>query len=216
MTDSNPYLGVSKSLSGRFWLERSGDERLGLAISQRCQVPEIIGRMLAARGLVAGQRAGFLEPAPARRVARSFRTQGHGSARRRASPMRSARVSGSRSSATMMWTARPQPPCCRVSLRSRSAPDDPLLYVPDRMREGYGPNAAAFHSLKAAGAALVVTVDCGITAFAAVGRSRRVSASMSSSPITMWRSLRCPAPMRWSIPIASTRRSLTAISRRSA
>src|SRR5205807_1694204 len=37
-------------------------------------------------------------------------------------------------------------------------------YVPDRMREGYGPNAPALLRLKADGAAVVVTVDCGATA----------------------------------------------------
>ena len=62
MTDSTPYLGVSSSLCGRFWLERPGDERLGLAIAQRCQVPEIIGRMLAARGQSPDSAPAFLSP----------------------------------------------------------------------------------------------------------------------------------------------------------
>jgi single-stranded-DNA-specific exonuclease len=51
---------------------------------------------------------------------------------------------------------------------------EPLLYVPDRMREGYGPNAAAFHALKGQGASLVITVDCGITAFAALDEAARI------------------------------------------
>ncbi len=38
------------------------------------------------------------------------------------------------------------------------------LYIPDRIREGYGPNAAALTRLHGEGASLVVTVDCGITA----------------------------------------------------
>jgi single-stranded-DNA-specific exonuclease len=38
------------------------------------------------------------------------------------------------------------------------------VYVPDRLREGYGPNAPALLRLKEAGAAVVVTVDCGATA----------------------------------------------------
>ncbi|HKS90149.1 MAG TPA: single-stranded-DNA-specific exonuclease RecJ, partial [Stellaceae bacterium] len=38
------------------------------------------------------------------------------------------------------------------------------VYVPDRLREGYGPNAAALLRLKAEGAGLVVTVDCGAVA----------------------------------------------------
>ena len=37
-------------------------------------------------------------------------------------------------------------------------------YIPDRMTEGYGLNNAALGSLKTAGAGLVISVDCGITA----------------------------------------------------
>src|SRR5262249_53570309 len=38
------------------------------------------------------------------------------------------------------------------------------VYVPDRLREGYGPNTAALLRLQADGARVVVTVDCGATA----------------------------------------------------
>jgi single-stranded-DNA-specific exonuclease len=38
------------------------------------------------------------------------------------------------------------------------------IYVPDRIAEGYGPSPAAFRRLKAEGAELVVTVDCGAAA----------------------------------------------------
>ena len=38
-------------------------------------------------------------------------------------------------------------------------------YIPDRMREGYGPNTAALLKLHSDGADVVITVDCGITAY---------------------------------------------------
>jgi len=38
------------------------------------------------------------------------------------------------------------------------------LYVPDRIKEGYGPSASAFEGLKKSGADLVITVDCGASA----------------------------------------------------
>lgn len=38
-------------------------------------------------------------------------------------------------------------------------------YIPDRMSEGYGLNAAALTKLRESGASLVISVDCGITAF---------------------------------------------------
>jgi single-stranded-DNA-specific exonuclease len=36
-----------------------------------------------------------------------------------------------------------------------------MIYVPDRIEEGYGPNAPALKHLKEQGARLVVTLDCG-------------------------------------------------------
>jgi single-stranded-DNA-specific exonuclease len=47
------------------------------------------------------------------------------------------------------------------------------VYIPDRRKEGYGPNAPALLRLRAEGAALVVTVDCGITAFEPLAEARR-------------------------------------------
>ena len=40
------------------------------------------------------------------------------------------------------------------------------VHIPDRMREGYGPNAAALRALQERGAGLIITVDCGINAHA--------------------------------------------------
>jgi single-stranded-DNA-specific exonuclease len=39
-----------------------------------------------------------------------------------------------------------------------------MIYVPDRMKEGYGPSVVAFERLKEAGVELVITVDCGAAA----------------------------------------------------
>ena len=40
-----------------------------------------------------------------------------------------------------------------------------LVHIPDRITEGYGPNTPALLGLKAKGAALVITVDCGTLSF---------------------------------------------------
>ena len=48
------------------------------------------------------------------------------------------------------------------------------IYVPDRMKEGYGPSALAFERLKAEGVELVITVDCGAAAEGAAQRGRRL------------------------------------------
>ncbi|MDJ0276665.1 single-stranded-DNA-specific exonuclease RecJ [Sphingomonas sp. 2R-10] len=45
-------------------------------------------------------------------------------------------------------------------------------YIPDRQREGYGPNAPAMLRLAQEGATLIVTVDCGAQAFEALAATR--------------------------------------------
>src|ERR1700750_3500405 len=40
---------------------------------------------------------------------------------------------------------------------------DPLIHIPDRLFEGYGPNTEAVRTLAAKGATLLITVDCGTT-----------------------------------------------------
>lgn len=45
---------------------------------------------------------------------------------------------------------------------------DARVYIPDRLTEGYGPNAAAMRLLAGEGATLIVTVDCGAQAFDAL------------------------------------------------
>jgi len=43
------------------------------------------------------------------------------------------------------------------------------LYVPDRIKEGYGPTGQAFEQIKSQGAELVITLDCGASADEALG-----------------------------------------------
>jgi single-stranded-DNA-specific exonuclease len=45
---------------------------------------------------------------------------------------------------------------------------EPIVYIPDRLMEGYGPSGAALVELKARGAALAICVDCGAQAFEAL------------------------------------------------
>jgi single-stranded-DNA-specific exonuclease len=47
-----------------------------------------------------------------------------------------------------------------------------VTYIPDRMTEGYGLNAAALERIRKSGAGLVITVDCGITAVREAGSAR--------------------------------------------
>jgi single-stranded-DNA-specific exonuclease len=49
---------------------------------------------------------------------------------------------------------------------------EPMVYIPDRLMEGYGPSGRALVELKTKGASIAVCVDCGAQAFDALEEAR--------------------------------------------
>jgi len=159
------FLGVERSIGGRRWEERLGDARLGLALAQRLELPEILGRTIAARGIGLDRAEAFLKPSlreslpdPAhlldmgRAVARLVQAVERGE---QVAVFGDYDVDGATSAALLE--------------RFFAAAGGKLrIYIPDRLAEGYGPNAPALLRLKAEGVALVITVDCGMTAYDAL------------------------------------------------
>ena len=163
---SDCVLGIGRSLSGRRWVWRNSEDRIGLGIAQRLGVPEIVGRLLAARGVDIDAAHNFLEPTlrallpdpsvlidmdiAADRLAYAVQ---HGET---VGVFGDYDVDGACSAALMVTLLRQLG--CEV-----------LHHVPDRMMEGYGPNGPALHSLVLRGASLIVCVDCGTAASEALG-----------------------------------------------
>jgi single-stranded-DNA-specific exonuclease len=158
---SEAVLGVEKGLSGRRWVWRTGEDRIAFGIAQRHEVPEIVGRLLAARGIGIEAAAAFLEPTL--RVLLpdpSLLIDMDAAAERLADAVAAAETVGvfgdydvdGACSAALMVTWLRQMGCTVVH------------HVPDRMLEGYGPNGPALLSLVAKGARLIVCVDCGTAA----------------------------------------------------
>ncbi|MBK1663788.1 single-stranded-DNA-specific exonuclease RecJ [Rhodospirillum rubrum] len=159
------FLGVERSRGGRRWVLRPGDERQALAISQRLGVPEVVGRVLAGRGVQVEEADGFLTPTlrallpdpghlldmdkAVARLSRAVRDK------EKIAIFGDYDVDGATSTALMHRFFR--------SLGARV-----LIHIPDRVLEGYGPNAPALEALAAKGARVVLTVDCGISAFDAL------------------------------------------------
>src|SRR6185295_2369233 len=56
----------------------------------------------------------------------------------------------------------------------RFAGIDPIIHIPDRLFEGYGPNTEAVRALAAQGATLLVTVDCGTTSIEPLAEAKRL------------------------------------------
>lgn len=169
------YLGVSRSALGRRWVERTVDASLALAMAQRLNVNEVVGRLLVSRGVGLEAAAGFLHPTlkadlpdpssvldmdrAAQRIADAVRA-GEGIA-----IFGDYDVDGATSSALL---AR--------YLRALGA--EPVIYIPDRLSEGYGPNIAAMTKLANDGAKLIITVDCGTQAPAALQAAKDAGADV--------------------------------------
>ena len=158
-----PVLGVERSLSGRLWRERAGDERAGLAIAQRLGCPELVGRLLARRGVAPEAAERFLEP----RLKDELPDPSHLLDMDKAVTRLVAALE--RRETIAVFGDYDVDGATSAALLRRffeAAGGRVRVYVPDRQREGYGPNAPALLRLKDEGAGVVVTVDCGITAFA--------------------------------------------------
>ena len=51
---------------------------------------------------------------------------------------------------------------------------EPIVHIPDRIFEGYGPNVEAIRALAERGATLLVTVDCGTASIEPLAEARRL------------------------------------------
>ena len=58
-----------------------------------------------------------------------------------------------------------------LTLVLRRLGTEPMVYIPDRLMEGYGPSGKALVELGARGATLAITVDCGAQAFEALAEA---------------------------------------------
>ncbi|HVY13927.1 MAG TPA: single-stranded-DNA-specific exonuclease RecJ [Rhodopila sp.] len=161
MNASDFVLGVTASLSGRRWLWRTGEERVASGIVQRLGVPEIVGRLLAARAVDIDQAGLFLEPTlramlpdPSALVDMDLAADRLAEAVRRGETVAvfgDYDVDGACGAALMVGLLRMLG--CAVH-----------HHVPDRIVEGYGPNVPALRRLVGLGASLIVCVDCGTAA----------------------------------------------------
>lgn len=161
MPEDGYFLGVERSIRGQGWHGRLKDERTAQAISQTCNLPDILGRVLAARGVALEEAQTFLEPTlrdlmppaanicdleqGAERLARAI-TDGE-----KIGIIGDYDVDGISSSAMF-----------RMFLHAYGS--DPVIHIPHRLDEGYGPNAATLDRFKSEGVTLAVTVDCGVGA----------------------------------------------------
>ena len=157
-----PCLDVTSSLTGRRWLwSAEVSERHAGAIAQRHELPEILGRLLHARGVDADQVGLFLEPTLRALLPNpSCLTDMDLAAERLAHAVRGGETVGIFGDYDVDGACA----CAVLATLLGELGCTVLTHVPDRIREGYGPNAPALLGLTARGATLVVCVDCGTAA----------------------------------------------------
>ncbi len=157
----NAPLDVSASLTGRRWLWRRGEDRVGLGIAQRLALPELIGRLLAARGVGMDDAAHFLEP-----TLRALLPDPSVLADMDAAAARLA-AAVQRGETVAVFGDYDVDGACSAAIVTtvlRGLGCTVMTHVPDRLLEGYGPNGPALLSLADRGATLIVCVDCGTAA----------------------------------------------------
>src|SRR3977135_1192147 len=152
------FPGCAQSATGKLWRDRldaRGAAR-ALAITQRYQLPEMLARVLAGRDVEIDAVEDFLDPTIRKLMPDpNTVTEMEAAAKRIAdAAARNEKVAifgdydvdGATSAALLAWHLRH----CGL---------DPLIHIPDRVFEGYGPNAEAVRILAEKGGTLLVTRD---------------------------------------------------------
>ena len=152
------FLNVDTSLTGRRWIGPSPEtERLAAAIAQQTGISELLGRILARRGVAIDEATAFLTPSL-----------------RDLMPDPSSLLDMDTASERFVYAARNNQ---RIAIFAdydvdgatsatllidwlRAKGQHATLYIPDRIDEGYGPNIPAMEAL-ASNHDLIICVDCG-------------------------------------------------------
>ncbi|MDH3579553.1 MAG: DHH family phosphoesterase, partial [Hyphomicrobiales bacterium] len=157
------FLNVERSASGLRWVERLAPPRANIAtaIAQKHDVPQLLARVLAARGVTPETVQDFLEPTLKQLMPdpSSLRDMDTGAAR-------FAEAIVKRQEITVFgdYDVDGASSAALVARFVRAHGLEPQIYIPDRITEGYGPNRQAFESIVADGTQLIITVDCGTAA----------------------------------------------------
>lgn len=170
VTNHHPVFEGETSVLGKQWLMRNCDERQALMMSQRHDLPPLLGRILAIRGVADDQIAAFLDPKIRHWMPDPFTLCRMDKAVDAILPLIAKQgvvgilgdydVDGATATALLATFLR------RLGVTVHT-------HIPHRHTEGYGPNIQALRKLKEQGAELVMTLDCGVTAFDVLEQAHR-------------------------------------------
>jgi len=157
------FSGLERSVLGRRWQARLPDPRAALALAQRAGLGETVARILAGRGVDADRAAAFLDP----KIRDAMPDPSHLKDMDKAA-LRLIAAVDAKEPIAIFGDYDVDGATSAALLHGHLSAIGGIVrhYIPDRMKEGYGPNAPALLQLGREGARVVVTVDCGTTAHA--------------------------------------------------
>ena len=143
-----------------------------MAIAQRHGLPELLARVLAGRGVEPDEVEAYLDPSVRRLMPDPHVLVDDGGgigAHRRCHDARRDGCDFRR--LRRRWRNRRRrclPAICGICGL------DPIVHIPDRIFEGYGPNVDAIRSFAERGVTLLVTVDCGTTSIEPLTEAKKL------------------------------------------
>ena len=159
---SRTVFDVSCSVTDRAWVDRIDDSSraVALAMVQQHGLPDVVARILAGRDVPLEALPGFLDPRLRDLMPDPFVMT--------AMEPAALKIVGAieRDEIIAVFGDYDVDGATSVALLAGFldlAGARRLIHIPDRLTEGYGPNVEAVATLAAAGAKLLITVDCGTT-----------------------------------------------------
>jgi single-stranded-DNA-specific exonuclease len=173
VVSDNFFLGVESSATGRAWRDRldpRGSAR-ALAIAQRHDLPELLARILAGRNVEVDAVDAFLDPTikqlmPDPNVLTAMPEA--------VSRIADALVCDESIAIFGDYDVDGATSAALLARYLRHAGLEPMIHIPDRQFEGYGPNSEAVRALAQRGATLLVTVDCGTTSIEPLAEAKKL------------------------------------------
>jgi single-stranded-DNA-specific exonuclease len=175
--ETDTFLGVTRSVKRLRWRERLKLEeaRISAAICQRHDLPDLLGRILAARGGTPENVADLMNPTLRALLPDPSTLQDMDTG--------AARIAGAirKGEPVAIFGDYDVDGACSAALMQRflrAHGREAVVYIPDRIFEGYGPNDGAIETLVTNGARLIITVDCGGTSHGPLGLAAKLGAEV--------------------------------------
>jgi single-stranded-DNA-specific exonuclease len=167
------FLGVERSATGRAWRDRLDDRgnARALAMVQRHGLPELLARVVAGRGVELEEVTAYLDPSLKNLLPDPYVVTDMEAA---ATRIADAVVNGESIAIFGDYDVDGATSAALLAGFLRRAGANPMVHIPDRIFEGYGPNVGAIRSLADRGAKLLITVDCGTTSLEPLAEAKRM------------------------------------------